>query len=125
MTVAYLQLSYEDYKCLEKQMRAFAETTHVSTPGPFYHKSIRLQISPDLIIEFHGPTVRGMEEEVQPGRYPPIPDYQQPSSGWMELRELLSRINENPGMPGSVKLWSEGALRMLDGLAKNPGYNNP
>lgn len=75
MTVAYLQLSYEDYKCLEKQMRAFAETTHVSTPGPFYHKSIRLQISPDLIIEFHGPTVRGMQEEEQLGRYPPTPDH--------------------------------------------------
>ena len=59
MTVAYFQLDYEAYKGLEKQMREFKETTHTSTPGPFYHKSIRLQIAPDLIIEFHGPNVRG------------------------------------------------------------------
>ncbi len=61
MTVAYFQLDYESYKDLERQMRAFAETMHTSTPGPFYHKSIRLKIAPDLIIEFHGPNVRGNE----------------------------------------------------------------
>jgi hypothetical protein len=62
MTVAYFQLDYESYKDLERQMREVAETTHTSTPGPFYHKSIRLQIAPDLIIEFHGPNVRGNED---------------------------------------------------------------
>lgn len=41
------------------QLRDFAETTHTSTPGPFYHKSIRLKIDDNLIIEFHGPNVRG------------------------------------------------------------------
>lgn len=60
-TVAYLHLTYEDYKDLEGQMRAFAETTHTTTPGPFYHKSIRLKINPQFIIEFHGPNVRGKE----------------------------------------------------------------
>jgi hypothetical protein len=59
MTVAYFHLTYEDYRRLEKQMRDFAETTHTSTPGPFYHKSIRLKIDDNLIIEFHGPNVRG------------------------------------------------------------------
>jgi hypothetical protein len=59
MSVMYVQLSYEDYKKLEQQMKTFAETTHTSTPGPFYHKSIRLEISEDLIMEFHGPNVRG------------------------------------------------------------------
>lgn len=59
MTAMYMQLDYEAYKSLEVQMREFAETTHISTPGPFYHKSIRLMIGDDLVIEFHGPNVRG------------------------------------------------------------------
>ena len=59
MTVAYFHLTYEDYKNLEQQMRQFAETTHTSTPGPFYHKSIRLRIDENLIVEFHGPNVMG------------------------------------------------------------------
>jgi hypothetical protein len=54
----YLHLAYEDYKNLERQMKQFAETTHTSTGG-FYHKSIRLRISNDLILEFHGPLVGG------------------------------------------------------------------
>jgi hypothetical protein len=61
-TVMYSHLSYEDYKALEAQMKAFAETVHTTTPGPFYHKSIRLQISPTLIMEFHGPNVRGRDD---------------------------------------------------------------
>ena len=59
MTVAYFHLAYEDYKLLEEQMRKFSETTHTSMPGQFYHKSIRLKIGGDLIIEFHGPLVQG------------------------------------------------------------------
>jgi hypothetical protein len=58
MSVIYSHLSYEDYKNLEKQMREFAETSHTTT-GNFYHKSIRLKISNDLIWEFHGPLVGG------------------------------------------------------------------
>lgn len=61
MTVCYMHLTYEHYKDLERQMRKFAETTHTNTPGPFYHKSIRLSIGPDFILEFHGPNVRGNE----------------------------------------------------------------
>jgi hypothetical protein len=61
MSVIYTHLTYEDYKALEEQMRAFAETVHTTTPGPFYHKSIRLQISEELVMEFHGPNVRGIE----------------------------------------------------------------
>lgn len=59
MTVVYLNLTYEDYKRLEQQMKEFKETTHTSTPGPFYHKSIRLNINADTIFEFHAPIVRG------------------------------------------------------------------
>jgi hypothetical protein len=62
MTVAYFHLAYEDYKRLEKQMREFPETTHTSVPGPFYHKSVRLVIDQNFIIEFHGPNVRGEEK---------------------------------------------------------------
>jgi hypothetical protein len=59
MSVMYLHLDYEAYKGLEQQMRAFDETTHKSTGG-FYHKSIRLRIAPDLVLEFHGPLVGGV-----------------------------------------------------------------
>lgn len=58
MSVLYLSLSYEEYKSIETQMRAFGETTHRSAPGDFYHKSIRLMANPGLILEFHGPLVR-------------------------------------------------------------------
>jgi hypothetical protein len=61
-TCIYTHLSYDDYKRLEQQMKAFSETTHTSTPGPFYHKSIRLQINDGLVMEFHGPNVRGATE---------------------------------------------------------------
>lgn len=58
MAVIYTHLQYEHYKRLEEQMRAFNETTHKSTGG-FYHKSIRLQVDDDTIMEFHGPLVGG------------------------------------------------------------------
>ena len=58
MAVIYTHLSYEEYKSLEGQMRVFAETSH-KTEGGFYHKSIRLRVSDDLILEFHGPLVGG------------------------------------------------------------------
>ena len=63
MTVQYIHLAYEDYKNLERQMKKFSETTHKTDLEPsFYHKAIRLQIAPDLTMEFHGPLVRGGEE---------------------------------------------------------------
>ena len=70
MAVQYTHLSYEEYKALQKQMKAFEETTHKSTGG-FYHKSIRLAVSDGLIMEFHGPLVGGYghNENVQVGRY--------------------------------------------------------
>ncbi len=70
MAVQYTHLSYEEYKALQKQMKAFEETTHKSTGG-FYHKSIRLTVSNDFIMEFHGPLVGGYghNEDIQIGRY--------------------------------------------------------
>ena len=58
MTVQYIHLDYEAYKGLEKQMKTFEETSHRTETG-FYHKSIRLKIDGNLIIEFHGPLVGG------------------------------------------------------------------
>jgi hypothetical protein len=60
MSVIYIHLDYENYKQLEVQMREFAETQHTSTSG-FYHKSIRLRVSDDMVMEFHGPLVGGDE----------------------------------------------------------------
>lgn len=56
--VQYMHLSYEEFKSLEQQCKAFGETTH-KTEGGFYHKSLRLKIGDRLIIEYHGPMVGG------------------------------------------------------------------
>ena len=58
MSVIYTHLTYEQFKGLEKQMTEFRETSH-KTEGGFYHKSIRLKITEDLVMEFHGPMVGG------------------------------------------------------------------
>ncbi len=58
VAVQYIHLTHEEYKNLERQMLAFKETTHKSEGG-FYHKSIRLRVGEDLIMEFHGPLVGG------------------------------------------------------------------
>lgn len=58
MTVQYIHIDYEGFKDFERQCREFNETTHKSTGG-FYHKSLRIKIGPDLIMEFHGPLVGG------------------------------------------------------------------
>ncbi len=55
--IMYLHLDYETFKALEKQCKAFKETSH-RTEGGFYHKSLRLNLN-GLIIEFHGPLVGG------------------------------------------------------------------
>lgn len=58
MSVIYTRLTYEQFKGLEQQMKDFRETTH-KTEGGFYHKSIRLRVTDDLVMEFHGPMVGG------------------------------------------------------------------
>lgn len=64
-TCLYLHLPYEDYKRLEEQMKKFVETVHTSTPGPFYHKSIRLRVNENTVLEFHGPNVRGKQKKAR------------------------------------------------------------
>lgn len=69
MAVVYLHVTYEEYKQIEEQMRQFKVTSH-RTEAKFYHKSIRLKITDDLIMVFHGPMVGGYghnESEPQKG----------------------------------------------------------
>ena len=59
MTCLYMQMTYEDYKRLEKQLLRYKdmETTHRTVEGG-YHKAYRLVVNDDLIIEFQGPLVK-------------------------------------------------------------------
>ena len=63
MAVTYKSLTYEEYKSVEEQLRDFKalETTHTTATG-FYHRSFRLRINQNEIIEFHGPGVRAGEQ---------------------------------------------------------------
>ena len=60
MSTIYTQLSYDEYKELEKAISFLKETVHTTVSG-FYHKSIRLPIGKDHWIEFHGPIVMAQE----------------------------------------------------------------
>jgi hypothetical protein len=57
--VMYLHLSFEDYKAVEAQCKAWNETTHKSGGDLFYHKACRIKVNDGLIIEVHGPLVGG------------------------------------------------------------------
>ncbi len=52
----YINLSYDAYKHLEDQCRAFEETTH-GEGTDYYHKAIALVID-GVRFEFHGPNVK-------------------------------------------------------------------
>jgi len=69
MTVQYMHLDYESYKELERQMREFKETTHTTVSG-FHHKSIRLVVNKDFIIEYHGPLVAGGYDQKKETKQP-------------------------------------------------------
>jgi hypothetical protein len=62
MPITYTHLSYEEFKRLEQQCRAFEETTHKTTEG-FHHKSLRIDFGNDSIHEYHGPLVGGYGHE--------------------------------------------------------------
>ena len=61
-TCLYTQLTYENYKRVEQQMKEFQETVHKSHGG-FYHTSVRIIVSKGLVMEFHGPLVKAAEKE--------------------------------------------------------------
>ncbi len=68
MPYIYIQLSYEEYKSLEEQMRSVPETDHRTVPDGGYHKAIRLEVKagPDpLIFEFQGPVLKGFGNSIE------------------------------------------------------------
>lgn len=64
LTDVYIQLNYDAYKELERQLSEFKqlETSHTTVDG-FYHKAFRLQVG-SIIFEFQGPLVKKPLEEV-------------------------------------------------------------
>ena len=60
MADMYFNLTYEEFKKLEKSMKEFPETVH-GEGTEWYHKSVRIPIGDDLTIEFHGPTVKARQ----------------------------------------------------------------
>ncbi len=72
----YTHLGYDDYKKLGAAIATMLEreTTHMSesddadNPSVFYHKSYSLPIGDDLVFEFHGPPVAGVNQEVSTPR---------------------------------------------------------
>ena len=57
MADMYFQLSYEEWKELEKAMKEFNETSH-GEGTEWYHKAVRIPVGEHLTIEFHGPGVK-------------------------------------------------------------------
>ena len=57
LTDVYIQLNYDAYKELERQLLDYKqmETSHTTVDG-FYHKAFRLQVG-SIIFEFQGPLV--------------------------------------------------------------------
>ncbi len=56
MADMYFNLTYDQFKLLEKTMKEFPETSH-GEGTEYYHKAVRIPVG-DLTIEFHGPVVK-------------------------------------------------------------------
>ena len=93
MTTQYIQVSWEDYKSIEAQMKAFNETTHKSEAG-FYHKAIRLKITSDLTMEFHGPLVLAGQATLEP---------EDPDPTVTEQQDVTEGMSDDPPC---IHLWS-------------------
>lgn len=59
MADIYTNLTYDEYKELEKQCKRFPETAH-GEGTDYYHKSVRLKIG-GVTWEFHGPVVKARQ----------------------------------------------------------------
>ena len=57
MVDMYFNLTYDQFKKLEKAMKEFPETSH-GEGTDYYHKAVRIPVGEDLTIEFHGPVVK-------------------------------------------------------------------
>ncbi len=60
MADIYMNLGFDEYKDIERQMREFPETTH-GEGTEWYHKSVRIRVGDGLTIEFHGPIVKARQ----------------------------------------------------------------
>ncbi len=60
MADMYFNLDYEEFKALEKAMKAFKETEH-GKGTDYYHKAVRIPVGEHLTIEFHGPGVKARQ----------------------------------------------------------------
>ncbi len=61
MADMYFNLTYDQFKELEKAMKEFPETSH-GEGTDYYHKAVRIPVG-DLTIEFHGPVVKARQTE--------------------------------------------------------------
>lgn len=55
----YINLTHAQYKEVERQMRAFEETTH-GEGTDYYHKSFAMDVG-GIRFEFHGPPVKARQ----------------------------------------------------------------
>ena len=62
MADLYMNLSYNEWKVMEAQMKAFKETEH-GKGTEYYHKSLRITLG-EITIEFHGPVVKARQLEL-------------------------------------------------------------
>lgn len=77
MADIYINLTFQQYKEMERQARAFEETTH-GEGTEYYHKAFVLNIG-DVRFEFHGPNVKARQNiTLCTMLKPPIPGAQQP-----------------------------------------------
>jgi hypothetical protein len=60
MADIYVNLSYDEYKQFERQVKAFEETTH-GAGTEWYHKAFRFNLGPQ-VFEVHGPNVKARRE---------------------------------------------------------------
>lgn len=69
----YAQLSYDEYKELERQLRDWdsIETSHTSVDG-YYHKALRIKVG-TILFEFQGPLVKAPLAAALPPPTPEIP----------------------------------------------------
>ena len=62
VTDLYFNLDYNAFKALEKAMKEFPETSH-GEGTDWYHKSVRIPVGDNLMLEFHGPGVKARQSE--------------------------------------------------------------
>lgn len=59
MADIYMNLTFDEYKFMEAQMKAFPETSH-GKGTDYYHHSVRIVVG-SITFEFHGPVVKARQ----------------------------------------------------------------